>query len=117
MRYGDLRVWTEEWDGTPVVRVEGEIDLATVDQFRAAASDVVRRKPSAMIFDLREVTYIDSSGLGVLVAARRHLGTESSVVTVVTTQEAVLQSLRLTGLDRIIRVLNEPPVAAAQCCG
>jgi anti-anti-sigma factor len=116
MRQTDLRVWTEEWEGTPVIRAEGEIDLSSVDEFRSAASTVVRLKPPAVIFDLREVSYIDSSGLGVLVATRRHLGSDGSGVTVVTGQDAVLQTLQITGLDRIFRVTPEPPAVPTRQC-
>ena len=31
MGYGELKVWTEEWDGTPVIGAQGEVDLGNVD--------------------------------------------------------------------------------------
>jgi anti-anti-sigma factor len=108
MPHGALAVTTDDWNGVPVIRAEGEIDLATVDQFHSAASDAVRPKPASLIFDLRSVRYIDSSGLGVLVAARRSLGDRRECVTVIATEPAVLQALQITGLDRVIRVLREP---------
>ena len=108
MRHGELKVWTEEWDGVPVIGAEGEVDLGTVDSLRAAASQVVRRKPGTVIFDLRKVSYMDSSGLGILVATRKQLKSDPNSVTVITDQPAVLQSLRITGLDRVLRVLHEP---------
>lgn len=108
MRHGELKVWTEQWDGTPVVRAEGEIDLGTVDAFRCATSEVVRLKPRSVIFDLRKVTFVDSSGLAILVATRKRLKNDPEAVTVVTDQPAVLQSLLITGLDRVVRVLREP---------
>lgn len=108
MRHGDLKVWTEEWDGTPVVGAEGEIDLGCVELLRKAASEVVRLKPKSMVFDLRKVSFIDSSGLGVLVATRKQLGHSPGAVTIVTTQPAVLQSLEITGLLRIFTVLANP---------
>jgi anti-anti-sigma factor len=108
MRQGELRVWTEEWDGTPVIGAEGEIDLGCVDQLRKAASEVVRKKPHAVVFDLRKVSFIDSSGLGVLVATRKQLGHVPGAVTIVTAQPAVLQSLEITGLLRVFTILEHP---------
>ena len=107
MRYGELKVWTDEWDGVPVVGAEGEIDLGTVDALRAAASEVVRGKPESIIFDLRKVTYIDSSGLGILLAARKQMGKNANAVVVVTGQASVIQSLKITGLDRVMRIQSE----------
>lgn len=108
MRYGELKVWTDEWDGVPVVGAEGEIDLGTVDALRSAASEVVRSKPQSIIFDLRKVTYIDSSGLGILLAARKQIGKSADAVVVVTGQPSVIQSLKITGLDRVLRIQAEP---------
>jgi anti-anti-sigma factor len=113
MRRGELIVWTDEWDGTPVIGAEGEIDLGTVDELRKAALEVIRTKPEAIIFDLRKVTFIDSSGLGILVAARRQLGAHSGEVRVVTDQPAVLQSLQITGLSRIFAVEAAPATRVA----
>ncbi len=107
MAYGSVKVWTEEWDGVPVIGAEGEIDLGTVDSFRQAVSEAVGLHPSSLIFDLRQVKYMDSSGLGILVAARRKLGGTDPVV-VISDQPAVIQALRITGLDRVLKVLSEP---------
>jgi anti-sigma B factor antagonist len=96
-----------------MVGAEGEIDLSSVDRFRSTVSELVREKPVSLIFDLRKVTFIDSSGLGVLVAARRQLGGDPASVIVVTEQPAVLQSLQITGLDRILRVVKEEAAARA----
>lgn len=113
MRRGELIVWTDEWDGAPVIGAEGEIDLGTVDELRKATSEAIRGKPRTLIFDLRKVTFIDSSGLGILVAARRKLGAHSGEVRVVTSQPAVLQSLEITGLARIFSVEPAPVTHAA----
>ncbi len=108
MRHGELRVWNETWDGTPVIAAEGEVDLSSVDLLRSAASQAVRDQPDTLVFDFRKVTFIDSSGLGILVATRKQLKNNPDSVVVVTDQQAVLQSLQLTGLDRVVRVLREP---------
>ena len=108
MRHGELNVWTDNWDGIPVIAAEGEVDLGTVDRLRAATSEVVRKRPRTVIFDLRRVSFIDSSGLGILVATRKQLHNDAESVVVVTDQPAVLQSLHITGLDRILQVRHDP---------
>lgn len=110
MRYGDLRVWTEDWDGTPVIGAEGEIDLGNVDTLRTTTSEVVRAGPKRVIFDFRKVTFMDSSGLGILVATRKRLGSAPGAVTVISDQPAVVHSLSITGLDRVFSVQSEAPV-------
>ena len=114
MRFGELKVWTEGNEAAPVICAEGEVDLGSVDALRRAAAEAVKSKPEVLTFDLRRVTYMDSMGLGVLVASRRQLGNRSGSVVVVTQQPAVLHSLMLTGLDRVLQVIPEPQSLASQ---
>lgn len=107
MRRTELKIWRELWDEIPVIGAEGEIDLSTVDGFRIAVSEIVSQNPNQIIFDLRLVSFIDASGLGVLVAAHRRLPGRNSV-TVITDQNAVLQALEITSLDRVFCVRSEP---------
>jgi anti-anti-sigma factor len=52
------------------VRVEGELDLSTADQLRRLlAEQVSDRRP--VVLDLSGVVFMDSTGLGVIVAAMR----------------------------------------------
>jgi len=117
MRRGELKVWIEAWDQTPVIRAEGEVDLGTVDAFRQAVSEVVCQQPASVIFDLRQVTFMDSSGLGILMSTRKRVGADRSSVLVVTRQPTLLSSLSITGLDRYLLVAPEPPVAASLSTG
>jgi anti-anti-sigma factor len=106
MKRRELEVRTEEQEGVPLIRVEGEVHLRTVNLLRTAASRAVRRRPEKVIFDLRRVTYIDSSGLQILIAVRKQLNNDPEAVVVITDQPGVLQALRITGLDRVLRVLS-----------
>jgi anti-anti-sigma factor len=55
-----------------VVAPEGEIDLANAALFREVLRQVVERKNGGrIVVDMRDVTFLDSSGLGMLVAAQR----------------------------------------------
>jgi anti-anti-sigma factor len=108
MRRGQLDVRLEAWQGAPVIKARGEVGLAGIDAFRTAAQEAVRGHPRVVIFDLRDATLIDSSGLGVLIATRRRLGLGPDSVIVVTENHSILSSLQITGLDRCVRVLEGP---------
>jgi anti-anti-sigma factor len=56
-------------DGETVVEASGEIDLANRQEFK----DVLDRCEGRVVVDLANVTFIDSSGIGVLVATRNRL--------------------------------------------
>ncbi|GAA2618446.1 STAS domain-containing protein [Paractinoplanes durhamensis] len=55
-------------DGTATVTVHGEIDFANCDELAACARDAVEEwTPSLVRVDLRDATFVDSTGLGALI--------------------------------------------------
>ena len=68
----DLTLGVEQaHDGVgPMVHVRGEIDLATAPALRACLLAL----EGDVIVDLSEVDFLDSTGIGVLVAQRKRLG-------------------------------------------
>jgi len=51
---------------TPVIHLEGEIDLDSAETFRWVVTDAVR-SATEVVLDFAKVTFIDSSGTGLLV--------------------------------------------------
>ena len=99
-----LTIAVESVDDLPVIRAAGELDLATVPEMRAVVAEVTERRPRALIFDFQEIAYMDSSGLGILVSAKKRLGSYRGEVIVITAQPSVLKVLSLSGLDQIMAV-------------
>ena len=58
-----------ESDGTIVLKLSGELDLSTVAALHPAMQDAIERKPGALVFDLAELTFMDSSGIAALLSA------------------------------------------------
>jgi len=99
-----LTITVESVDDVPVIRAAGELDLATVPEMRSVVAEVTDRQPRALIFDFQQIAYMDSSGLGILVSAKKRLGSYRGEVIVITAQPSVLKALSLSGLDQIIRI-------------
>ncbi|MEV5882708.1 STAS domain-containing protein [Streptomyces sp. NPDC052020] len=60
-----------EQGGWAVLQVSGELDLVTSPVLRQRVHDAVAEGRHSLVLDLSEVLFCDSSGVGVLVAARR----------------------------------------------
>ena len=103
----DLRITTGQLRGMPVIRAEGELDLSNVSELRAVVAEQCENPPSVLIFDLGDLSYMDSSGLGVLVGAKRRLASKEGEVLIITQQSSALKALSISGLDRIIRVFPD----------
>jgi anti-anti-sigma factor len=55
-------------DGGVIVEVRGEMDLVCAGRLREALVDASRQRPARVVVDLTHVTFIDSTGIGALVA-------------------------------------------------
>jgi anti-sigma B factor antagonist len=86
---------------------KGEIDLSTAPLLRAeweAAVDVHR--PERLIVDLSDVTFLDSSGISLIVTIYKRQRSRGGVVVIKNAPEIVRTTLRITRVDTIIDVLG-----------
>jgi len=67
----EFAVDEDRQDGRSVVTVSGEVDVATAPSLRECLDRVVARDDDAVVVDMLGVTFIDSTGLGVLIGAHR----------------------------------------------
>jgi anti-anti-sigma factor len=100
-------------DGGVVVAAVGEIDMSTSPQLREAL-----RGPDAeadpVVLDLREVTFMDSSGLGVIVGQNRRAREEGFRFAVATEGATGVQRiLELSGLTAVLEIVGSPDDALA----
>jgi anti-sigma B factor antagonist len=88
-------------DGEVVVRVRGEIDMAAAPVFRERLTAVIESNGDDVVIDLADVSFMDSSGLVVLVEAHQKLESASRKLLIARPSPAVTRVLEVTGLDRL----------------
>jgi anti-anti-sigma factor len=54
-------------DGTAIVAVRGELDIATVDQLAAVVAPLLDTKPARLVFEAEQLHFADSSGIALWV--------------------------------------------------
>lgn len=91
-------------DATALIRLHGELDLATAPQLSEAVATVLDARPRSLAVDLRELTFVDSTGLNVLVAAHRRAQADGCAFVVLAARGAALRAIQVTGVDRIFEV-------------
>ena len=89
---------TVEPDGTTCILVGGELDTSNADEFRRVVEDAMSDTPATVVFDLSEVSFMDSSALAVLLIATRH----SARVHVRQPSPIVRQVIEITGLAQVL---------------
>jgi anti-anti-sigma factor len=104
-----LSVEVEQLENGTVLRLGGELDLATVDEASSAIERVRAQAPPQLIFDLRALEFIDSTGLHLLINTHLESGWEGlGAVHVACGKGAVRNVIELTGLDKVMSVVEDP---------
>ena len=95
-----------------IVRLAGELDLYNAPILREALGAAVEQPPRRLVVDLAEVSFVDSTALGVLVEARSLLRDREEFVLAAPGAET-RRTLQVSGLDRHIRVADTVEAALA----
>jgi anti-sigma B factor antagonist len=95
---GTLVVRTEKQQGTHVIALCGELDLANAATAEAELQASLETEGTEVVVDMRELEFIDSTGIALLVAALGHNGDEARIRFIPSDFPAVTRVLDLTGL-------------------
>jgi anti-sigma B factor antagonist len=95
-----------------VVRVSGELDVDTSPMLEDYLREVIDAGARRVVLDFAEVTFVDSSGLSLLVLALRRLADLGGRLCLADVQEPVRNVLVLSAVDTVLGVYDS--VAAAE---
>jgi len=88
-----------------ILAVGGELDYEASPQLRARLTGAIKAGGRRLVLDLSDVTFIDSTAIGVLAGTVARLDEAGGgSLAVVSTHEKVLQIFEITGLDSVITV-------------
>ena len=97
----DLVLGSRNENGWAVLEVQGEVDLYTSSQLRDAILRLTEESENRIVVDLNNVSFMDSSGLGVLVAGLKRARERGGELALVFGEGSVQKVLGITGLDRV----------------
>jgi anti-anti-sigma factor len=100
-----LHVTTEQVEDAIVVRATGEIDMSTVNVLRREL-DTARAEDATTLLDLSGVTFIDSTGLHLLLDASHSSAVSDWGFFVVGPSEAVRRVLDVSGISDLIMIVD-----------
>ena len=87
-----------------VIAVSGEVDLASSPDLDTAIIAAIESGTSSVAIDLTHVSFMDSSGLGVIVRGLKRCREADKDLDLVITNERVLKVFGITGLDQVIPI-------------
>jgi anti-sigma B factor antagonist len=93
-------------ESTHVVSPRGEIDALTAPQLGRRLLRLVDDGKTGVVVDLSSVTFMDSTGIGVLLNALRALGSRQGKLVLVCPHERVLRPFQITGLTGLLQIFR-----------
>jgi anti-sigma B factor antagonist len=91
-----------------VVGVSGELDLASGPELEAELNQLNGADTNMVVIDLRELDFMDSTGLSILVRAHQRLAGEGCEIGLVRGSQQVQRLLDLTGVADRLRLVDAP---------
>ena len=109
----DLTIEKEKLGDAAVLHVAGEVDVFTAPQLREALIGAIEDGSRDVVVDLQGVDFLDSTGLGVLVAGLKRVRQYGGDLSLVCTREHILKILDITGLVKVLKVHDSVEAATA----
>lgn len=86
------------WD----ITVRGEVDISNADEFRDKLNGAYEETPADLKVNFADLSYIDSTGLGVIIGIYGKIKDEGKSISLIEPRENVKKLLRITNLDKVL---------------
>lgn len=94
------------------VVLRGELDLATAPQLESILDALAAEPVPAVLVDLRELRFMDSTGLRLLIQADARARRDSRALTIIRAPGRIARLFALAGVDERLELSDEPPPGA-----
>lgn len=87
------------------VKLRGEMDQYTSDELRIKLNEIiVKYQISNVIFNLKNITFLDSSGIGIIIGRYNQVKNKGGKIYLVELNETIKKIVLLSGLNRICEI-------------
>jgi anti-anti-sigma factor len=100
----------ESGEGSTTFKPRGELDLATAPELEDQVLSAVRSGAQPVVLDLRELTFMDSTGVRTIVAAHQAAEETGHDLRVIrpARDSAVSRVIEISGIDDALGLVDEP---------
>jgi len=109
-----LDVTSEQRGDQVLVAIAGELDIVNAPELETQLAATDANLADTLILDLREVEFIDSTGLRALIAANERARSAGHRLVIVRGAKAVDRLLNLTQLDQRLEIVDDPDAVGAR---
>jgi anti-sigma B factor antagonist len=93
-----------------VMTLRGELDVVCADAFKRRFAEATEDEPAHVVVDVRELTFVDSTGLALLLGVNQMSQDGGFELSIISTEGGASSKIfRMTGTDKILPLVDEPP--------
>ncbi len=107
----DFSLREDRSGGAHVIAVSGEVDIFTAPELKRAIGAAIDSGARAIVVDLAETRFLDSTALGVLIGAVKRLRLVDGRMMIVNTEPSTAKTFEITGLDQIFEIVADRAAA------
>ncbi|MFF2433169.1 STAS domain-containing protein [Streptomyces sp. NPDC058107] len=96
-----LTLHTRATPAGPIMELSGELDRHTASDVRAALLELDLGAGQQLVLDLGRLTFCDSTGITVLIAARNHALAADAAIVLAAVPDRVSRIFRIVGLEQV----------------
>jgi len=86
------------------ISIEGDLDINTSNELKIGLNDLLDENEINMELDFEKLSYIDSTGLGVLIGILKRIKKNENMMVIKNPKKNVLKLFKITGLDKIFEL-------------
>ena len=101
-------------EGLALVALAGELDLHTASTFKEALLQATDIGPRRVVVDLSEVTFIDSTALGVLIGGAARLQAADGMLDIVCPSDKIRRIFKISGLSHVFAIYDSSEEALSR---
>ena len=91
------------------IRLSGDLDSSSATLFKDAVAKLAPVPPKTLVLFMRDLNFMASAGLRILIFAKQKLGDQVNIY-IVQTQEQILDTLQKTGFDQSVYIVDDDPL-------
>ena len=104
MESSELKILKESVGNDIKIVLFGEIDIYTSQSFKSELNEIIKSCKGDLFIDCKELTYIDSTGLGILVGALKEIRKDNNEIYICNLKENIKKLFLITGLDKLFKI-------------
>lgn len=109
-----MRLAEQQGPEHTVLRIEGSLKVGeTARAFTESCERIANERPGALVLDLEQLDYMDSTGVGVLIGALKKFQAKNRSILLAAPQRRILTGLRVTHLDTLFQIFDTLDAALA----